>query len=71
MIDFGLAKKYIIMNKEEKVKEHIEMRDGRSFIGTARFASANAHLGYELSRRDDLESLGYCLIYFLKGKLPW
>lgn len=65
LIDLGLAKKY------SKNGEHIGFIDNKDLIGTAKFASIGTHLGYEQSRRDDLEALGYVLIYFLKGGLPW
>lgn len=65
LADFGLAKIY------NGKKGHIEYKEGKYCVGTARYVSINDHLGIQQSRRDDLESLGYVLIYLAKGGLPW
>ncbi|CAD8136389.1 unnamed protein product [Paramecium octaurelia] len=66
LVDFGIAKHF-----KDKDDKHIPFKDNKPFLGTSRYASIAAHKGYELSRKDDLESLGYMLIFLLKGSLPW
>jgi len=61
LIDLGLSK---IFNKKSYKKTC-------SFKGTLRYSSLRNHKGIEQSYRDDLESLGYMLIYFSKHSLPW
>eukprot|EP01029_Cantina_marsupialis_P026388 TRINITY_DN708_c0_g1_i1.p1 TRINITY_DN708_c0_g1~~TRINITY_DN708_c0_g1_i1.p1 ORF type:complete len:406 (-),score=92.87 TRINITY_DN708_c0_g1_i1:476-1693(-) len=67
IIDFGLSKRY----RHPRTREHIRFVTGKHMVGTPRYASIAAHLGYEQGRKDDLESLGYVLVYMLKGSLPW
>ena len=68
LIDFGLSKKY---KSSRGNHEHIKYSENKKLIGTARYASINALKGCEQGRRDDMESLGYVLMYFLRGNLPW
>lgn len=67
LIDLGLSRRF----RNEKTGEHIPYKDNRPFIGNARFASIYAHLGIEQSRRDDLISLAFIILYFFQGSLPW
>ncbi len=67
LVDFGLAKQY----RDPKTHLHMNYKENKRLIGTPRYTSINTHLGIEQSRRDDLESIGYVLIYLFKGILPW
>lgn len=60
VIDYSVAKLY-------------EDQDGavNKFVGTTRYASASAHIGAAISRKDDLESICYVMMYLYKGRLPW
>ncbi|KAJ6253138.1 ck1 family protein kinase [Anaeramoeba flamelloides] len=67
IIDFGLSKLY----RDFWTHKPNQYKNNQSLVGTSRYCSINTHLGIEQSRRDDLESLTYMLIYLLKGRLPW
>ena len=66
IFDMGLCKKFMTSSGH-----HINYRENKSMCGTPRYASIASHLGCELSRRDDLESVLYTLLYIALGKLPW
>jgi casein kinase I family protein HRR25 len=65
LIDFGFCKSYIDKGEHNKIKKQYNM------IGSKNYASISSHNCFDLSRRDDLESLSYMLIYFYIGFLPW
>lgn len=66
LIDFGLCKRVM-----EEDGRHIPEREGKSFVGTPEYAALRAHQGRELSRRDDVESMVYVLVYLATKTLPW
>jgi len=67
LINFGLSKEF----RDPDTHLHIPLNKDVGLVGTTAFASINSHLGLELGRRDDLESLAYILFYFIWGFLPW
>ena len=67
LLDFGLSKKYW----SSRQNKHIPFCKNKKLTGTARYASVNALSGCEQGRRDDLESIGYIIMYFIRGSLPW
>lgn len=66
IIDFGLCKK--IRSSDNR---HIKYYKNGNFLGTLRYCSIHAHQGICLSRRDDIESIAYIMIYLYTGSLPW
>ena len=67
LLYFGLSKKI----RSRQTKKHIPFTKNRKLLGTMRYSSINALNGFEQSRRDNLEAIGYVLVYFLKGRVPW
>jgi serine/threonine protein kinase len=67
IIDFGFSKKY----KSSRTGKHIKYANKNVVMGSLSFISINANTGYEQSRRDDLEALGYMLIFLVNDNLPW
>jgi len=67
MLDLGIARRFW----DESINKHVPYQEYPDLNGTPRFAGFNAHCGIENSRRDDIESLAYVLMYFNRGYLPW
>lgn len=66
IIDFGLSQYYV-----DESGQHIPFKYINKIVGTTRYMSTNAHQCFQQSRRDDLVSIAYVIIYFLRGSLPW
>lgn len=68
LIDFGLSQSYI----DRETGKHIEKKNLAYFSGNFMFASLNSCRGNNKSRRDDIESLFYLIIYLYNSNyLPW
>ena len=67
LIDYGTSGRWW----DEHSLKHIPKEPSKKIVGTARYSSIANHRGYKQCRRDDLESFGFVLLYFVLGKLPW
>ena len=67
LIDFGLAQRF----RNPETYLHVPYSTHHSIVGTLPFSSINGQQGHAQSRRDDLESLAYTIIYSARGELPW
>ena len=67
LIDFGLAQLF----RDPLTRRHVPLISGLRTVGTIAFTSINSHLGQTQSRRNDLESLVYSIVYLCRGRLPW
>ena len=67
LIDFGFCCKY----RSSHTGKHIKFKKKNKIVGTLKYISINGNKGYQQSRRDDLESLGYMLIFLSINYLPW
>ena len=67
IIDFGMSKKY----RSSRTGKHIKFKKNKTASGTLNYMSIHHFQGYEYSRRDDLESFGYTLIFLMEKTLPW
>lgn len=66
LIDFGLAKCFL-----DDKNRHCVLNTNEPLVGSTRYMSINMHHGFTASRRDDLESLGYIILFFYQGQLSW
>ncbi|KAK7103842.1 serine/threonine-protein kinase VRK1-like [Littorina saxatilis] len=67
LVDYGLAYRFLVDDVHKEYKEDPK----RAHDGTAEYTSRDAHNGVYPARRGDLEILGYCMLEWLAGKLPW
>jgi serine/threonine protein kinase len=65
LVDYGISKKYLFEG------HHVSFQSHCLRAGSSSYASINSHIGIRLSRRDDLESLGYMAVWLIQGSLPW